>query len=407
MFNVLRLVLCFGALYFVVRGVTYYDRIERADGSDAIVGLVRGVGAEVVIERPGGALEAWSLDEIAKDPDGEPRIRYGLRTTWVGSNKWFLALAVLLHFPVLFPQALRFRIMLAAQGIVLGYVECLKLSLAGNFLNFAAPLGSNAGDVFKAYFATLHAPDRKPEAVATVILDRAIGLGSLLLVVVLITLVAPAAGKLGELRPYLLTMFLIGVAIVIAYFSPFLRRRFFPDWLRRRLPMYDELRRLDGAARRLLGQWPVVVVAVLLTVFLQALAMLAYYAVAMGVGLEADIGLLPEFFAYFYTGTVVQALPGPPQGLGTVELTYRYFFSSFGSPAQIVSMALAIRVVVLVCALPGIWVTITGSYRPKDALSLQDVSASGAAPPTAPAPVTEVAPHHECRGDAAPTSTRS
>jgi uncharacterized membrane protein YbhN (UPF0104 family) len=277
-----------------------------------------------------------------------------------------LLLAVLVHFPVVFPLALRFRWLLAAQDITVGYWECVKLSFAGNFLNFATPFGSNAGDVFKAYFASLHT-EQKTEAVTTVILDRFIGLGSLLFVVAAITTFSPTGGRLAVLRPYMLGMIGIGAVVAFIYLSPVLRRRWGAGRWLSRLPMVHHLKRVDKAARTLVGRRGTLVSAVLLTIGLQAMALAAYFIVAIALDLDAHAGNMLEYFAYFYTGTVVQALPGPPQGLGTVELTYRYFFAAFGSPSQIVCMALAIRVVVLICALPGLLVTLTGSYRPKEA----------------------------------------
>jgi hypothetical protein len=102
--------------------------------------------------------------------------------------------------------------------------------------------------------------------------------------------------------------------------------------------------------------------------------MSAYFCVAVAVGLDRAAEHVFEFLAYFYSGVVIQALPGPPQGLGTVELAYRFFFAPFGSPSQILCMAFAIRVVVLLISLPGLIVTATGSYRPKHLGSLSDVA---------------------------------
>ena len=59
------------------------------------------------------------------------------------------------------------------------------------------------GDVFKAYFVSLHT-ERKTEAVATVALDRLIGLGTLLAVASIITIFSPSGSRLAELRPYTL-----------------------------------------------------------------------------------------------------------------------------------------------------------------------------------------------------------
>jgi uncharacterized membrane protein YbhN (UPF0104 family) len=86
----------------------------------------------------------------------------------------------------------------------------------------------------------------------------------------------------------------------------------------------------------------------------------------VALGLDAHAGNVLAYYAYFYTGAVIQALPGPPQGLGTVELAYRYFLAPFGSPSQIVCVAFLARIVVLVVALPGLLVTMTGSYRPRE-----------------------------------------
>ncbi|MGB0714611.1 MAG: lysylphosphatidylglycerol synthase transmembrane domain-containing protein, partial [Phycisphaerae bacterium] len=250
---------------------------------------------------------------------------------------------------------------LKAQQIPLGYWESLKLTFAGNFLNFATPLGSNAGDVFKAYFVALHT-DHKTEAATTVFLDRVVGLCSLLLVVALITILSPAE-RLVSLRPYMLGVLGIVVAGIVFYLSPLFRALLQLSWLRR-LPFFGQLERIDMTARTLFGRPGLLVAGVAITLVLQATAMSAYFIVAKAVGLDVLLEQIAEVFAYFFVGCLVQALPGPPQGLGTVELTYRYFFSPFGTVSQILCMAFLIRLMVLLCAVPGVLVTMTGSYRP-------------------------------------------
>lgn len=363
LFNVLRLAICVAALWFVLRGVTYYDRVKLANGQE-LLGTIASDAETVYVTAASGETLNIPLGEVARDEDGELFIQYGLATAWRTSSKMLLLLAIVVHFPVAFPLALRFKWLLAAQGIRVSYRECLKLTFAGNFLNFATPLGSHAGDAFKAYFASLHT-QHKTEAATTVVLDRIIGLGTLLAVAAIITLMAPG-DRLAVLRPYVLGLLVVGAVGAAAYFSPLVRKYSLPDSWLARVPALLHLRRIDDAARRLAGRGKILVGAVFLTVLLQALALTAYFIVAVALALEAPLSRYFEFFAYFYAGTLVQALPGPPQGLGTVELTYRYFFSPYGSPSQIVCMALAIRIVVLICALPGLLVTLTGAYRPKD-----------------------------------------
>lgn len=379
LFNALRAMVCVAALWLVVQGVTLNDHVKLADASPDLVGRVLSVGQSVRVELVNREVREIRRNDVAVDAEGTLRITYGLKTTWRGSVKWLLALAMLIHFPVVFPQAMRFRCLLGAQGIRVGFWECVKLSFAGNFLNFATPLGSHAGDAFKAYFASLHT-DRKTEAVTTVVLDRFIGLGTLLLVAALITTLSPGGSRLALLRPYMLGLIGVGGIGTVIYLSPLLRRFRIPEAWLARLPLLKHVKRIDNAARTLAGHTSVLVSAVLITALLQAMALLAYFTVARALAMDAHPGNILEYFAYFYTGTVVQALPGPPQGLGTVELAYRYFFASYGSPSQIVCMALAIRVVVLACALPGLLVTLTGSYKPKDLADLLD-AAEGTAEP--------------------------
>lgn len=383
-FNALRVLICLAALWIVVQGVTYHDHAVLSDGRTELVGLVTGVGDDFDLLLRDGSTRRITRAELALDADGVPRIEYGLRTSWVNSRKGFLLLAVLIHFPVLFPQALRFKWLLAAQKISLGFWECVKLSLAGNFLNFATPFGSNAGDVFKAYFASLHT-DRKTEAVTTVVLDRLIGLGSLLIVVVTITVLSPSDSRLAMLRPYMIGLAAAGVMGMALYFSPWVRRRWVGAGWVKKLPLHEHFVRVDRAAHALAGHIPTVIASILITIFLQLTALAAYFCVAVAVGMDARAGNAAEYIAYFYTGVLVQALPGPPQGLGTVELTYRYFFAPYGGASQIVCMAFAIRIVALVCALPGLLITATGSYRPQEVV---DLEAELADPPTtAPPPV--------------------
>lgn len=365
LFNIARVSICVAALWLVIQGVTLNDHVTLADGRGELFGTVALQDESVEVVDRDGRTHALALSEVAVDEQGAAMIAFGFRSAWRDSNKLLLLLAVALHFPVVFPQALRFRWLLSAQGIHLGYRECLRLSFAGNFLNFAAPFGSHGGDVFKAYFVSLHT-HHKTEAVTTVVLDRILGLSSLVLVVALITTFSPGSSRLAEFRPYMLGVLGVLAVCAGAYLTPWFRRYIVPWKLLEKLPMFDQLQRVDRAARKLAGHVGLVVAAVLLTIALQALAMCAYLCVAVALGLSVKLHQALECFAYFYTGVVIQALPGPPQGLGTVELAYRYFFDPFGTASQIVCMALLIRIVALACAMPGLLVTMTGSYKPDE-----------------------------------------
>ncbi len=360
----MRAMICVAAVYLVAQGVTWNDEVRLRSG-ERLMGRVAENGDAVTVEHSGGETRVLSRTSVVLDKKGSPGITYGLRTAWGRSRKGLLLLAILVNLPVVLLQALRFRWLLGAQGITVSFWECLKLSLAGNFLNFATPLGSHAGDAFKAYFVSLHT-DRRTEAVTTVVLDRIVGLGTLLLVTGLIVFLSPSTGPLSVLKPYVAGAGCLGLVGTGIYASPWFHRLRIPVVWVGRFAWLAHLRRADAAVRALAGRWSVLAASIALTAFLQGLALTAYLLTALALSLNAGWREVPEFFAYFYTGSLIQALPGPPQGLGTVELAYRLLFAPFGSPSQIVCMALAIRIVVFICALPGLLVTLTGSYRPQD-----------------------------------------
>ncbi len=373
LFDALRIAICGVAIWFVIQGVTVKDHITLNDGKGELIGSVVGVGDgdPITIVLVGGEQRSVPREDIALNEQGQPRVALGLGTAWRNSGKCLLLLAVLMHFPVTFLQSIRLKWLLGAQAIRMGYGECVKFTFAGNFLNFVTPLGSHAGDVFKAFFVAKHT-DRKTEAVTTIALDRAIGLGTLIVSVAVISTLTTADGRLAEFRPYVLTVFAAGVVGLLVYFSKTLRKYFFlGNWLAR-LPIAQQLQRIDQAAHALAAHKRVVVGAVLATLALQLLAVGAYFTVAVALAMDAHAGNMLEYFAYFFTGAVIQALPGPPQGLGTVELAYRYFLSPFGTASQIICVAFLVRIVVLVCSLPGLIVTLTGSYRPQNSTRLAD-----------------------------------
>lgn len=362
--DLLRIAICVGALWYVLRGVSLHDHVVLDDGT-TIEGIVRSDSNPLLIELRDGETQSFPFDHIKADSKGIPQVRYGLLSAWQRSGKILLLLSILVYFPVAIPLAQRFRMLLAIQKIELTFAEALRLTFAGNFLNFTTPLGSNAGDLFKAYFASLHT-HRKTEAVTTVLLDRLIGLATLIVVAAAITLFAPASSRLAELRPYMLCLLLVGAIAAGLYFSPVARLFSLPSGLRR-LAIVEQAVRVDQAVRLVARHGWTLSASVLLTVLLQVMALGSYFVAAVGLAMYTPVRLLPEYFAYFYAGALIQSLPGPPQGLGTVELAYRYFFADYGSPSQIVCLAFAIRLVALVSSLPGLFVVLTGAYKPSEA----------------------------------------
>ena len=75
----------------------------------------------------------------------------------------------------------RWKLLLQTQGIRLSYGQTLSLTMIGLASTLFMP-GSVGGDLVKAYYVTKDAPNKRPQAVMTIFLDRFIGLLGLLTV---------------------------------------------------------------------------------------------------------------------------------------------------------------------------------------------------------------------------------
>ncbi len=268
-----------------------------------------------------------------------------LAGTWVQANLPLIALSLVVFVATPILQGVRLRRLLAIHGDALSLSRAIRLSFAGNFMNFAIPVGSTTGDVYKAALLA----GLSSRAVVTTFIDRAIGLGTLLATVALITLIVPAQSPLAMLRPHLMFACLAcGVGLAALRWMPW------PGRLAQRLVLLERLRPYLRAARETLSARRSLVLAVIDTLGIQLAATLSFLCAAVALEFHVVPANLPAFYALFSAGEIVKAMPGPPQGLGTLEAAYGAFFATWATPAQIVSAAAAIRAINLLCSLPGL-----------------------------------------------------
>ncbi len=371
-----RVVICLAAMAFVVASISLNDRVGLRDGRELVGSISE--DAQMLSITTGFGTETIGLSEVAVDAKGSPQIEYGLRTALSQSSGSLLLLAIAVFAGVPLLQGVRLRMVMASENVHLGLNEAVRISLAGNFLNFAAPLGSTAGDVYKAY-AVSRQTSRKTEAMTIVFLDRVLGLVCLLATVSLVTVLSPAGSRLAPFRTSMLVMLGAGTVGAMMYFSPRVRSMTWLSELMARLPLADQIRRIDSAVVALCRQRRIMVNAVLTTIVLQILAAGTFFLIARAIGMDARLASSIEYYAYFSTGEMVKALPGPPQGLGTMELAYRFLFGPFGSASQILCAAFAIRVVMLICSLPGVVVVWFGT--PRSVVPRSDASLDAAVVP--------------------------
>lgn len=371
---VLRTLICVAALYLVLRNVTWRDKATLADGETTVVitnwDKIKGDerledprtigGVAVAIEQ---APFQVTLGELSKTKDGSPDLRIGLKTVLANSDPKLLILALLIFAPVALIQSVRFTWMVRAQEIDLSYWEGIKLSYAGNFLNFVA-IGSTGGDIFKAYYVSCHT-DRKTEAVTTVFLDRAVGLVSLMCIATIAMLIKFDDPKIREWWPVIAIIVAALTCGAVVVFSRRVRAKIGLDELLRKLPFSDHLRRIDAATRRMRHHKKLLLSALLMTLLLQGLAITGMTVVAFGLGMNNSPDLYAGYFVYLALALLIAAIPITPQGAGTMDGALQiFFYGVYGNYSQILFLGVAMRLMQFFWSLPGFLVPITGAHRP-------------------------------------------
>jgi uncharacterized membrane protein YbhN (UPF0104 family) len=237
-------------------------------------------------------------------------------------NWWLLSAGFVCTFLSIFLSFLRWQILVVAVGIDFRTSEALRLGSLGNVLNFIS-LGSLGGDFFKAVFLARQQPGKRTEAVATVIVDRLMGLAVMLVIASAGILVmglwrTEDAALLGLYNLILLSTAagLIGAALLL--FVPALTGPQVIGW-GRKLPLVGAtVARLLSAARAYRDQKRMLARACLMSFFVDMLYVLSVYCVASGLPEEAPTFL--EHMVIVPTASLAGAIPITPAGLGTLEL---------------------------------------------------------------------------------------
>lgn len=232
--------------------------------------------------------------------------------------------------------SIRWRLLLRAVDVDLPWRAVLQLTLIGNFFNTFLP-GSVGGDPVKAIYATrAAAPGRKVEAATTVVIDRALGLGTLVLLSLLAVVLLPLLGSgdaaireaLGPLArrfaPVFIALGILGAAALVGLFVPAVRRAPALQRLVERLPASVVLRRIARTLTTSLSHRTALAGAVVFS----ALAHLSTIAVFVVIGrVLGPVPTLGEHLFVVPVGLTINAVPGPPAGFGVGELAFETLYN--------------------------------------------------------------------------------
>jgi uncharacterized protein (TIRG00374 family) len=217
--------------------------------------------------------------------------------------------------------------LLRANRLNVGFFEVQRLAWIGFFFNNVIP-GTTGGDVVKAvYIAKRCSTDRVP-ALVSVVVDRIVGLLSLLLVGSIASLLAVDRFPTFAIVVWLTTTGTLLLCIMLL--SPGLRRRIRFEKLITKLPDRPGqiLVEIDAAVLQYRGNLTGIVAWILISPVIYGLFVVSVWFMdrSLGVGLA-----FADYFFIVPVVSVVQGIPIAPAGWGIGEAAYGALIGKFGA----------------------------------------------------------------------------
>jgi uncharacterized membrane protein YbhN (UPF0104 family) len=256
--------------------------------------------------------------------------------------RWgYLALAAGLAIGGVALRAVRWQALLRALGIAIPLRRLVKLYFVGTFFNIFLPTGFG-GDAIRMIELARYSK-QTPEAIGTVLVDRATGLWMLFAM-------ALAALPFGRTAVPPHAVAFIAIVAVVGLVGGWLLMgtRLLP-WLgaRVRLPAQEKLERfyhaVSGCGYKALGQ------ALGISLLFNLLIIVVNWLIAMGLNVH-----LPVSVFFLFTSILSLALMLPSVGgLGVREEAYKQMYGVVGVPGS-VAVAMSLTTFLLQSILPGV-----------------------------------------------------
>lgn len=238
--------------------------------------------------------------------------------------------------------------------------DAFRLGFLCYLLNFVS-LGIVGGDLFKAIFVAREQPGRRAEAVATVVLDRVIGLYALFLVasaaIVLTGLYASPVRNIRVICWMTLACTAAGGLGVMMMLTPGFTSGAVSEFLGGLPRVGPVLSRLIWAVRIYRRKYWVLIGTLLLSFGVHTCSTVGIYLIARALP-GAALGLSQQFVAV-PLAFVTMILPLPAMGLGAFEAALAFLYVNLPSSVPIAKdsgliVALAYRVITITIAAVGV-----------------------------------------------------
>lgn len=295
----------------------------------------------------------------------DPQDREVLLTTLTTANYRYLLLALALYVIAVISNAVKWFILLRAQGIKVPLRALTNYTFVGFFFNNFLP-ANVGGDVMRG-FGLARYTERSAEAAVSVVVDRVMGLLAFMFTAVVAALIAvnvmpvqavagSGSNTLADNLIQIEIVAVLGMAVIMAGLTVVLSYRlrqmvgkiFAIKLLAPLAPLYWRISGAFGAYRyqygALLAAFGVGVATVLLTGLVD---------IAIVAGLN---GYIPPLYIFLFNPIIAVALIAPISigGLGTGSVLYVYFYGLVGVPETLAfALSLIKQAVIYAGSLPG------------------------------------------------------
>ena len=230
----------------------------------------------------------------------------------------------------LFLASERWRMLLGSQGLRPKVLPAFKLSLIGIFFNFAMP-GGVGGDVIKAYYFTRDNPGSKVVAVTSVLMDRVLGLFSMILMALLVMVYdlehithEPTLKTLFLFILGLFISFALGLAVV---FSKKLYDNGLIKKIIHKLPLSQKFMKLYESMHLYGNHGPRILGVILISLLAQTFTIIFLYVVGTAAGFP-DVPV-KTYFLVAPLGFMATAIPISPAGVGVGQAAFYFLFNLY------------------------------------------------------------------------------
>jgi uncharacterized protein (TIRG00374 family) len=373
--RLIKLAVCAGALWYLSDKVTLADRVRLKSNPDRRLRLISQTTDTLRVIDENGVERDVSKSELASQEQvgpGERPIEQGLMSIGRGADWRWGFWAILTLGPSTFIMAWRLQILLATQDIHISFRDSVLLTFAGNFFNFAMP-GTTGGDIYKAYYIAKQT-HRRTEGITIILLDRAIGLISFLIlaaVTILASWRTNMIGNYGRWVGYLVVALLVGGGL---YFSRNFRRLIRYDTILSKLPFADKLKRIDETTFSFRYHHAKAAIALVTTIVSHIFLITSVFCTAHALGIRPT-GAQTEMMLFWtcllsaVVGYLFAAVPITFQGFGLLEAVFYKVMVEGGwcTASQMLALTISMRLLQVLWSLPGVIVPWLGFARPAEA----------------------------------------